>query len=305
MQQKISKHAFSLIELSIVILIIGILIAGVTQSSRLIAQMRLASARALTQSSPISSIKDLSFWLEATSEASFDVADQEDNLPVDNWYDINPQTTSKINFSQGTGASQPLYKTNGINGLPSLQFDGSNDGFTQTNAALTMQEISGIDQITIFMVYKMNTVQDTNVFLISKNSDSSVRVNSHFPGVGNSVYYFDFGTCCVEGAGRYTGGSFPASYFNRVNIVVWHKKPSTAIIRVNGSQMISTALSGSFSGADLGSAITFYLGWFGSSTNYRLGGLMSEAIIFKRALKADEITDVENYLSRKWGVKIN
>ncbi len=44
MKQKF-KTAFSLIELSVVILIIGILVAGVTQSSRLIIQMRLATAR--------------------------------------------------------------------------------------------------------------------------------------------------------------------------------------------------------------------------------------------------------------------
>ena len=58
MKQKITK-AFSLIELSIVILIIGILVAGVTQSSRLIKQMRLAMIKSMTLNSPVSSIKDL------------------------------------------------------------------------------------------------------------------------------------------------------------------------------------------------------------------------------------------------------
>ncbi|MFM2200490.1 MAG: hypothetical protein RL769_545, partial [Pseudomonadota bacterium] len=38
-------QAFSLIELSIVILIIGILVAGVTQSSRLVNQIRLSTAQ--------------------------------------------------------------------------------------------------------------------------------------------------------------------------------------------------------------------------------------------------------------------
>jgi len=57
-KNKISQ-AFSLIELSIVILIIGILVAGVTQSSRLVTQFRLLSARNMTQSSPVPTIKDL------------------------------------------------------------------------------------------------------------------------------------------------------------------------------------------------------------------------------------------------------
>ncbi len=42
MKTKTNK-AFSLIELSIVILIIGILVAGVTQGRRLVGQMKLAS----------------------------------------------------------------------------------------------------------------------------------------------------------------------------------------------------------------------------------------------------------------------
>lgn len=50
------QKAFSLIELSIVILIIGILVAGVTQSSRLVKQIRLASIKSMTLSSPVSSI---------------------------------------------------------------------------------------------------------------------------------------------------------------------------------------------------------------------------------------------------------
>jgi len=47
------KTAFSLIELSIVILIIGILVAGVTQSSRLVRAIKLQTARSITNSSSI------------------------------------------------------------------------------------------------------------------------------------------------------------------------------------------------------------------------------------------------------------
>ena len=61
--QKNIQKAFSLIELSIVILIIGILVAGVTQSSRLVSQFRLISARNITLSSPVPTIKNLAYWL--------------------------------------------------------------------------------------------------------------------------------------------------------------------------------------------------------------------------------------------------
>ena len=57
-----NHKAFSLIELSVVILIIGILVAGVTSSSRSVKRMKILTAQNLTTSAPVSSIKDLIFW---------------------------------------------------------------------------------------------------------------------------------------------------------------------------------------------------------------------------------------------------
>ena len=120
------KHkAFSLIELSIVIVIIGIIIAGVTQGSRLVKQMKLSSARTQTQSSPISSIKNLELWLESTSEKSFDDAETEDGATVTTWYDINPQSSVKNNATQATDANKPIYVSSAINGLPALSGNGT------------------------------------------------------------------------------------------------------------------------------------------------------------------------------------
>ena len=48
------QQAFSLIELSIVILVIGILIPGVMQGRELISKVHLQTARLLTTSSPVS-----------------------------------------------------------------------------------------------------------------------------------------------------------------------------------------------------------------------------------------------------------
>ena len=62
------KKAFSLIELSVVVLIIGILIAGITSGSRLVRNSKLASAAQFTKSSDINSIADLVLWLEPTKK---------------------------------------------------------------------------------------------------------------------------------------------------------------------------------------------------------------------------------------------
>ncbi len=59
------KRAFSLVELSIVILIIGVLVASVGQG--------------------------LDLWLETTSEASFSVSEAFDGAAVSSWSDTDPQ----------------------------------------------------------------------------------------------------------------------------------------------------------------------------------------------------------------------
>ncbi len=99
--------AFSLIEISIVILIIGILVAGVTQSSRLISQAKLSGAKSMTQSAPVSSIKNLALWIESTSDASFQSSDLDDGTAITTWNDINPQATLKASF---TVTNSPIYK---------------------------------------------------------------------------------------------------------------------------------------------------------------------------------------------------
>ncbi|MBU6338893.1 MAG: prepilin-type N-terminal cleavage/methylation domain-containing protein [Rickettsiales bacterium] len=57
--KKNTYKAFSLIELSIVILVIGILFAGVMQGRSLIQKSRLKTAQSLTKSSPVSGIYGL------------------------------------------------------------------------------------------------------------------------------------------------------------------------------------------------------------------------------------------------------
>jgi len=105
------NKAFSLIELSIVILIIGILVAGVTQSSRLINQLKLLSAQSLTRSSDVNSILDLTFWVESTLDGSF--TNSSGSFQLDNggsissWNDIKIISSTKINVSQSNTSIQP------------------------------------------------------------------------------------------------------------------------------------------------------------------------------------------------------
>ena len=173
------KLAFSLIELSIVILIIGILVAGVTQSSRLVAQMRLASAQSVTRSADISSIRDMVFWAETSLENSITNSagslQIEDGNSVSSWNDINPQISAKINVTQATTANQPTYKALGINGLPSLSFNGSNNILLNTS---TTPLPASDKNYSLVLVWRPNSVNiAAGQILMSQSNNVSTGIN--------------------------------------------------------------------------------------------------------------------------------
>ncbi len=112
-------QAFSLIELSIVVLIIGLIVAGVLGGKKLVELSSLSKARTLTNSSPVNGIEDLVFWFETTSKDSIPPAQAIDGTTITTWYNLNPQMNNKNNLIQGGTYSGPVYRTATINSLPS------------------------------------------------------------------------------------------------------------------------------------------------------------------------------------------
>lgn len=170
----IPKHAFSLIELSIVILIIGILVAGVTQSSRLVKRMRIAFASHLTTNSDVNLINDLTMWLESVQDFAFatgtnasfdfnsnvynDVDRPSDQDRIGRWNDESMRnSSSKKSAIQNNLALQPKYVENGINNLPALYFDGSGQGVCM-HAPVNIDRAM-MPNLTIFAVYRWTTIE--------------------------------------------------------------------------------------------------------------------------------------------------
>ena len=151
MKKNFGKKAFSMLEVSIAILIIGIIIGGILQSNKLFRKMRLNTARALTESSAPHSIEDIYFWLDATADGATDLALLEDGAKVSLWKDFNShKNNGKINFFQEDSDDyKPLFRKNSINGLPAISFDGIDDNLINGGAA-TDDLISAENGFTIF-----------------------------------------------------------------------------------------------------------------------------------------------------------
>ena len=286
------KKAFSLVELSMVILIIGILIAGVSRGIDLYQDMRLATARSLTQNSRVNRIEDLTMWFESTSEQSFEKPNPNDGDRIALWKNINFKLSNRIDVAQTTADSKPFYVRNAINGNPALRFD---DAQFLAVSDVALFDLAMSDQVTVFFVQK-TICCDSQISTFGWYS-SSYRLQAH---TANHIT-FDFGICCTDNVSRITTGSLSQDNVNKGIVATVIRRKELLRIKINGKSIIEN--SSNTSVLEQNEKGTFEIGRFGNA--YYLSGYLGEFIIFRRGLTDAEINEVEKYLSKKWAIKIN
>ena len=294
------NQAFSLIELSIVILIVGILVAGVTQSSRLVNLIKLSTAQSITRSSEINSIQDMVFWVETTLETgitnSSGTFQLDDGGAISSWNDINIRSNPKINLSQATAANQPTYKQVGINGLPSINFNGSSSILLNSTI---VPLLAGDKNYSLILVWRANsTTVAASQILMSQSNTAPVANDMGSIFISNSS---------LSGFAGNSNDYLPTAVTpntNYISIITVNNTLATNNISVYTNS--NTAVTGSSTTPtilNLGAA-RFSIGARVDSTQF-FGGLISEAIVFDRTLKIDEVRAVNNYLSKKYAIKIS
>ena len=292
--------AFSLVEISIVILIIGILIAGISSGADLFNDYKLATAQKLTLESPVPRIADLGLWFESVSEKS--LINNNDSIIIKNgdlvkkWLDINPLNTSKPFLEQTTVNGMPIYVSDGINNLPSVKFDS-------TNQIMKMQgsfsEIFSLEN-TIFIVLNPTSVVPLNGRTVSEIFSFGSLINPIL--LIESFYQYDNTNVTY----LYKGGAssefiYTSAKPNRTQIYkrVYNPPINQSYVDINGVQASSTAVtSGNYV-----RPVSMTLGNHPLGSYRTFGGLVGEFIIYNRALTNVEIKRVDNYLKAKWGVK--
>jgi prepilin-type N-terminal cleavage/methylation domain-containing protein len=107
MPQKLKPNqGFSLIEISITVLIIAVLITGISTGIDLYKDSKIALANDITKKSPLAMMPELSLWLETSKIENLECYGAtktcSDGAKIKVWYDINPNTTDKINVGRNT-----------------------------------------------------------------------------------------------------------------------------------------------------------------------------------------------------------
>ncbi len=284
--QKNFRTAFSFLEASIVILVIGIIILGITQSSRLIRKIKLSSAQRVTSGSETSAIPEMSVWFETTMPENLTIDDQN---RVKVWNDYNTQVIEidKINASQTSPAGRPAYVENGINGLPSLSFDGVNDNLSVRNfcangfTIFVVLQTSNIGNAPVLWAGAAGVTNDVAPLVISGSSPSIIN--------GGDADY------SLTATGKSIISDSPHLVMINRNIrngarELWVDGVSSATDANGASGMLLNANPNLLIGRD-------------SVENVSYKGQIGEIIAFERDLEIAERETVEKYLRKKWGMK--
>lgn len=284
------KLAFSLIEISMVILIIGIMIAGISQGIDLYQDARLSTARTLTKNSRVNRIPDLELWLETSLDESFIPSERIHNANISTWLDINNQSNFKKSVSQSTTDQKPKYILRAFdNSLPAVQFDGSNDNFPFNSTYMNG------GNFTIFAVEQ-------------RRSDG---IHIYFIGGGSGIFHLGYSGSSTIRVGQYGGADV-----NFFDYTVNNFKTSEIIPRIHTFILSSTNgkkywLNGGTtpdkSSSNLSTLSNFsgYIGITEYGSSHYFNGDIGEIIIFSRELTDKERIDVEKYLSKKFNISLS
>jgi hypothetical protein len=193
------RHAFSLVEVAVIIVIIGIFVSGIIAADKMVGKFRRAAAKTLALSSPINSIKDTALWLETSLDNGFNPSEDADGVALTAWYDQQISGRPKVSVvAVGTG---PTY-ANTINRVHAVKFSGSTANYLKFDASFLNKT-----DYTI-MILEKRQVSGANLFL--KSIDSSNADDSKL----NLGYSADNTVIHSHGGTSYTYDSQVSSYAN-------------------------------------------------------------------------------------------
>ena len=315
------RKAYSMIEMSLLILIMGILFAGAYQGFNIYYETHLSGARTITQNAIISRIGNLAFWYETT----FEKDENQNGKPILMWLDRNNQQliknnaypsqnndNTKFNYEPNnfTNNGGPLFVLKGINGLPSLNFKNtsSSSRFLVVDPSLKF----GKDDITIFAVVKFKNFDNNAVIfdrVCLKNSgpatyDMSSSINSCKPYISAKINVLGYPNLYIQN----NDGTALKSTAN-TSFALKKDVPYILTFRRLYNESISLFVNGklaSMAMENLGSIdfLPIKIGRNANDQNVNSEFDLSEFLMIYGKLRDKDKTEIENYLVKKYSIKL-
>jgi hypothetical protein len=140
----------------------------------------------------VASIRDITAWFEASTDGIFvdinSVTDVENNAQIATWNDINPQKPKgdrpvlKAPSAVGDSEKKPKYITNGINGIPSVYFDGTDYVFSTDGPSMPL--ISEDKTYSMFAVFRADLDSVKRKSIITQIGNNLALADNKFVSIG-------------------------------------------------------------------------------------------------------------------------
>ena len=278
------QKGFSLIEVSVVILIIGIFVASVFVADKMISKFRLKTAEALTRSSPINGITQSALWLETSLESSFASSSLNTGDAIDSWNDQKNTTNKVLVTKVGTG---PEY-SNTINRIHAVKFNAAIPG---NHLQIADASFLNNTNYTIIVLEKRQSSNADNYFFGDKDA----------PLTANQSLLLGYK---LNGTVTHSQGT-GASYDSTISAYAESTdKPRVFTFVQSSSAGKKTYINGVLAAQDP-AATTSLSGMTSLAIGKGYTGEIGEIAIFTKALLNEERKSVEDYLGKKWTAKIN
>jgi hypothetical protein len=235
-------------------------------------------------------IPNLQLWLDATR------INQANNTAVSTWAD---QSGNGYDATQSTTAARPTYIASGLNGLPVVRFDGTDDQMALGASALGMLRNVGGATIFVVVKYSVGLITSPSLFFSTNISSASLRLETR------QDLNSKLGT---------RGRRLDADSVQGVTSVQT-TSTSSVIIHAAKVDYQNTLLQQFINGALDGQLTTYHTSGNTSDTNSNnikvgtnnnsfLNGDIAEIIVYNRDLNTSELAQVHRYLARKWGIAL-
>ena len=253
-----------------------------------------------------SQLSSVAAWYDADA-----ITGLSNNDPVSTWADASG---NGYNLTQ-TSTKRPTYKTSTLNGLPVIEFDGTDDYLAASTAAdwTFLHDSTGS---SLFVVLKAGTSANPNAAYAALGTHSGTTTD-----VGINLLYDDRSSLSRNdrmvslvnnGSGSFfvlnvsSDDAFDANTYGLVSVVSDPANTTLAdrsSIYVNGGTAITNnSTSGSLSTSNPTYAL--HVGSQGNGNSKLLGGI-AEVVICDAVLTSTDREKLEGYLAHKWGLTAN
>lgn len=223
-------------------------------------------------------ISGLTLWLDAADTGSI----SESGGSVTQW---NDKSGNNYHAVQATAANQPVTGTRTLNNQNVIDFSEPAQFLDLTTYAALRTLI--LQPHTTFLVGSADTTQ-FGAFIGSENASAANRYFIYLLSSDN-LGFFAHSTAIITTP--YTPGNPFVAMLGRTT------DNSTVFQSLNG-QVLPTA------GTRSDTIISLLLGVMATNGEFDLDGIIGEVVIFDRELTLSEISEMETYLSGKWGIAL-